>query len=208
MNKVFIIGLPRTGTTSVSVALLDHGFKVAHTAYSKETFAQADVFSDTPCYCDYPHLDALFPGSKFVYLERDIEAWLPSMQMLLKKMHVNLKPEGHFNPIIKRCFESTFASSTAPNPLCPTHLSACYANHKKQVMNYFSKRNDMLQISVKQSDGLSQFLSFIGKPSNKKLPFPHINTGNSVTAWRNIKHPNKANSSASGPERRKFFDYA
>ncbi|RYE30840.1 MAG: sulfotransferase family protein, partial [Sphingobacteriales bacterium] len=31
MKKIFIIGLPRTGTTSISVALLNYGLKVAHT---------------------------------------------------------------------------------------------------------------------------------------------------------------------------------
>ncbi|HCE50996.1 MAG TPA: sulfotransferase family protein, partial [Shewanella baltica] len=33
-QKVFIIGLPRTGTTSVSVALLEQGLKVAHMAFT------------------------------------------------------------------------------------------------------------------------------------------------------------------------------
>ena len=112
MNKLFIIGLPRTGTTSVRVALLDSGFKVAHTAFTQRTFELAEVFSDTPCYCDYRQLDRLFPNSKFVYLDRDIELWIPSVQMLLTKMQNNLSTEGHFNPIIKRCFNQTFELRT------------------------------------------------------------------------------------------------
>ena len=72
MNKLFIIGLPRTGTTSISVALLDYGFKVAHTAYTKRAFELADVISDAPCFADYQELDNIFPHSKFVYLDRPL----------------------------------------------------------------------------------------------------------------------------------------
>ena len=93
MNKLFIIGLPRTGTTSISVALLDYGFKVAHTAYTKRAFELADVISDAPCFCDYQELDKLFPNSKFVYLDRALTSWVPSVQMLLNKMLPELTPK-------------------------------------------------------------------------------------------------------------------
>ena len=86
MNKLFIIGLPRTGTTSLSVALLDYSFKVAHPAYTKRAFELADVISDAPTFCDFRQLDGLFPGSKFVYLERSLALWVPSMRMLLNKI--------------------------------------------------------------------------------------------------------------------------
>lgn len=208
MNKLFIIGLPRTGTTSISLALLDQGFKVAHTAYTKATFSQAEVFSDTPCYSDYAQLDALFPGSKFVYLERNIESWIPSIQMLLQKMQVNLSPQGHFNPIIKRCFHSTFGLLETDKPLSLDHLARCYLKHQKQVNDFFQHRQDLLKLNVAAPDGLTQLLKFIGQQHRCNMSFPKINTGQSVNAWRNIKHPNKINSSASGPERRKFFDYA
>ncbi|WP_320819085.1 sulfotransferase, partial [Thalassolituus sp.] len=42
MSKIFIIGLPRTGTTSISVALLELGFLVAHTAFTKKAFEVAE----------------------------------------------------------------------------------------------------------------------------------------------------------------------
>ena len=109
MNKLFIIGLPRTGTTSISIAMLDYGFKVAHTAFTKQAFELADVISDSPCFCDYQQLDALYPNSKFVYLDRALEQWIPSIQMLLKKMQENLAPKtGIFNPVLKRSFNETF----------------------------------------------------------------------------------------------------
>ncbi|TDR20715.1 sulfotransferase [Marinicella litoralis] len=208
MNKLFIIGLPRTGTTSVSLALLDHHFKVAHTAFTKRTFELADVFSDTPCYCDYQQLDTLFPNSKFIYLDRAVESWIPSIQMLLGKMQKNLSDKGHFNPIMKRCFNQTFELLTTDQPLHGAHLKHCYQGHQQQVFNYFSARDDFLNLDVSCQGSLSTLLQFLGIDCHEGLDFPHVNAGRMVTTWKDIKHPNKVNSNAVGSERRKFFDYA
>jgi len=208
MNKLFIIGLPRTGTTSVSMALLEQGFKVAHTAFTKRTFELAEVFSDTPCFCDYPQLDALFPNSKFVYLNRNIDLWIASIRMLLTKMQKNLRPEGHFNPIMKRCFNTTFELLTTDHPLHSDHLRHCYQQHQRQVYAYFSARDDFLATDVSSPKGLTNLLDFLGISNNDNLDFPHLNAGRMVTTWKDIKHPNKINSNAVGTERRKFFDYA
>lgn len=207
MNKVFIIGLPRTGTTSVCAALLDHGFKVAHTAYTQQTFHLGDVFADTPCYCDYPQLDQRFPDSRFVYLDRALSSWTPSMQGLLQKMATNLGPSGHFNPIIKRCFTDTFELNQATDPLSDEHLMRCYERHQQQVAAYFACRKDCLTLDVSQPGGLSVLLNFLGKSNSENLDFPHLNANHKVSAWRNIKHPNKLNSSASGPNKRRYFDF-
>ncbi len=207
MNKLFIIGLPRTGTTSISVALLNLNFKVAHTAFTKRTFELAQVFSDTPCFCDYVQLDRLFPGSKFIYLNRDIETWIPSIQMLLSKMSKNLGPDGHFNPIMKRCFNDTFELLKTDHPHKPEHLSHCYQQHQQQVCNYFDGRNDCLMIDISQPTSYPTMLDFLGLNVTKEKQFPHINAGKMVTSWKDIKHPNKVSSNASGKERRKFLEY-
>ena len=207
-NKLFVIGLPRTGTTSLSVALLEHGYKVAHTAFTQRSFELAEVIADTPCYCDYPQLDALFPNSKFVYLNRGVDSWLPSIRMLLNKMAPNLQPEGRFNPTMKRCFNDTFELNKTTDLLSDSHLSHCYQQHQHKLLDYFSNRDDLLSIPIHQSGSLSTLLNFIGKDTAHKLDFPHLNAGNMVTTWKDIKHPNKISSNASGHRRRKFFDYA
>lgn len=213
MNKLFIIGLPRTGTTSISVALLDYGFKVAHTAYTKRAFELADVVSDAPCFCDYQELDQLFPHSKFVYLERSLERWVPSMQMLLNKMLPELAPKtGYLNPVLKRVINQTFAPLTSSDPLSKEHLETCYINHQQQVMNYFTQRNDFLRLDISNSNSLPTLLRFIGiePPVTAQFAhtqFPHLNTGKQVDNWKAIKHPNKINSLSAGAEHRQFLDY-
>ncbi len=162
MAKIFIIGLPRTGTTSISVALLECGFKVAHTAFTKHAFELADVISDAPCFSDYQQLDRLFPDSKFVYLQRELAKWVPSMQRLLTKMAPHLVPKtGHFSPVLKRSFEQTFKISSV-NLLNTTHLTACYEKHQREVESYFKGRDDLLSINVSEIGSLYSLLMFLG----------------------------------------------
>ncbi|MBQ0730999.1 MAG: sulfotransferase family protein [Oleispira antarctica] len=218
MNKIFIIGLPRTGTTSISIAMLDYGFKVAHTAYTKQAFELADVLSDSPCFCDYPELDTLFPGSKFVYLDRALADWIPSIQMLLKKMYINLEPKaGIFNPILKRSFNEAFHLYIKNNSskqlilneqaFNEEHLATCYRTHKSQVLEYFAHRDDLLMINMRDKESLDTLLRFLDIPHDKDAQFPHVNIGKHVSGWREYKHPNKVNALSPGKDQRKFFDY-
>tara|TARA_R110002167_G_scaffold79570_9_gene219410 strand:- start:211 stop:840 length:630 start_codon:yes stop_codon:yes gene_type:complete len=208
MSKLFIIGLPRTGTTSISVALLKFGFKVAHTAYTKHAFELADVISDAPCFSDYQQLDPLFPDSKFVYLDRDLELWVPSMQKLLKKMHPQLTPKtGYLNPVLKRSFEQTFKVSNTLDPFSKQHLESCYQMHQKSVYDFFSGRDDFLSINLSDSRSFHRLCQFLNISEQSHINFPHLNIGKQVDSWKELKHPNKVNSNSAGKEHRKFFNY-
>lgn len=161
-QKVFIIGLPRTGTTSVSVALLEQGLKVAHMAFTKQAFMLADAISDVPCFSDYRQLDGLFPQAKFVYLERDMVKWVPSMQMLLGKMLPHLEAKsGRFHPIMKRSFRHTFAIDKVVDPADEAHLIDCYKRHKNEVLAYFQGREDFISLDISHAGSLSRLLQFL-----------------------------------------------
>lgn len=208
MNKLFIIGLPRTGTTSISVALLDYGFKVAHTAFTKQAFHLADAISDAPCFSDYQQLDALFPGSKFIYLERDLDKWIPSIVMLLTKMQDNIDlKSGSFSPVLKRSFHAIFGSLDQPDGFSETRLRQCYLTHQSQVFEYFKNRDDLLKLDVSECNGLGRLLDFLNIDHQGNLNFPHVNKGKFVDHWKDTKHPNKVNPNSAGIEHRKFFDY-
>jgi hypothetical protein len=207
MSKIFIIGLPRTGTTSISVTLLQHGFNVAHTAFTQHAFSLADVISDSPCFSDYKQLDQLFPNSKFIYLQRDLCKWLPSIQRLLIKMQPHLLPKtGHFNPVLKRSFEQIFELSHN-QLLSEAHLSSCYLKHQQQIDSYFKGRDDLLSIDISKQASIHELLEFLGIESYFDQQFPHLNQGTAVANWKEYKHPNKINSLSAGRAHRKFFDY-
>ncbi|QYK12951.1 sulfotransferase family protein [Shewanella rhizosphaerae] len=214
-SKVFIIGLPRTGTTSVSVALLEMGLRVAHQAFTKQAVILADAISDAPCFSDYPQLHSLYPDAKFVYLDRPLDAWVPSMQMLLSRMLVHLEQErGRFHPLLKRSFGHTFGIYRVADPMDAEHLKTCYQVHKQQVFEYFHQdqrsAQQFLSLQLEDPQSLPRLANFIGldaQVDSSQLAFPHLNRGRNVASWDEYKHELKINSNLAGPENRKYFNY-
>lgn len=204
MSKIFIIGLPRTGTTSVSVALLNMGFSVAHTAFTKRTFEVADAITDSPCFSDFKQLDHLFPNAKFIYLTRSLDKWLPSITMLLDKMAPHLAATGHFNPILKHSFHQTFSNKL---PLTAIELADCYERHQQMVFSYFKGRGDLLSIDISEQGSLEKMKQFLSVETGGETDFPRLNIGRNVSNWKDYKHPNKISSNLAGVDHRKYFDF-
>ncbi|WP_248289573.1 sulfotransferase [Thalassotalea sp. Y01] len=200
-GKIFIIGLPRTATTSVCVAMLDLGFNVAHTCYTKRCLAEANVIADTPVFSDYQGLDKAFPGSRFIYLERDMQPWIASIRRLLQRMHDNLvRQHGGFNPYIKHSFLQVFSPYSADMLQQDSLLANCYRRHQQQVFNYFQGREqDLLSIKVSDADAFGRLCAFVGVDAPAEHPgFKPINVAGKVIAWNKIRHPNKVDSSHRG----------
>ncbi|QYK05548.1 sulfotransferase family protein [Shewanella zhangzhouensis] len=221
INKIFIIGLPRTGTTSVCVALLEAmpkagqaQLKVAHMAFTKASFEAADAIADAPVFSDYKKLDKLYPNSKFVYLERTIDSWIPSMQRLLERMLPKLDPraKGGFHPQLRRSFNEVFELAKAQagqvDILSAPHLEQCFTRHRQQVEAYFTGRDDLLWLNPGDAGALAALHRFLGLADvAEDAPFPHLNQAGRVAGFDEFKHPNKIAAELSGPERRAFFDY-
>jgi len=201
-QKVFIIGLPRTSTTSVCLATLNLGFKTAHTAYTHQTLDQAQVIADTPIFCDYQTFDANYPNAKFIYLTREAKLWLPSIKQLLQRMYKNLqRTDGGFNPVLKRCYNSVFSPLTEQNINQDEFLLQCYQRHFQEVKNYFiGREQDLLIIDVSQAESYCALVEFLEIKASKKneTGFEHINIGGKVTAWKKIKHPVKIEATLRG----------
>lgn len=201
-NKIFIVGLPRTGTTSVCAAMLKLGFNVAHTAYTERSFEAAQVIADTPVFCDYQQLDHAYPNAKFIYLERALDKWLPSIGQLLLRMHVNLtRDDGGFNPIIKRCYKATFSPYSLDNINNSDFLTSCYQQHKSQVAAYFKNReSDFLSIDISAVQSYSKLTKFLTIEEDEitKSGFEKLNVGGKVTAWKDIKSELKVDSTNKG----------
>lgn len=209
MAKIFVVSLPRTGTSSLCVALLSKGFKVAHTAYTKACVEAADVMADTPIYADYPKLDALFPDSKFIYLERPLSVWLPSIQVLLRKLLPRLAQAraGH-SPVLRRSVSAVFGPLSEDIVNDEGHLKQCYLQHRAQVLDYFSHRaQDLLMCDVSDPNDYEALMQFLGVAVSAGEGFPHLNRAGQVNAWQNIKDPNKVDSFAFGSDRRRYFDF-
>ena len=202
INKIFIIGLPRTATTSVCLAMLALGFKTAHNAYTQHAFSEAQVLADTPIFSDYQSLDNHFPNSKFIYLTREASCWLPSIKQLLQRMIVNLqRSDGGFNPHLKRCYNEIFSPLTADNIAQDDFLSECYQRHQQGVLTYFKDRkDDLLTIDVSEPQSYQQLLSFLSveQCQGRSNGFEKINIGGKVNAWQDINNVLKIESTNKG----------
>lgn len=206
-NKIFIIGLPRTGTTSLCATMLDLGYKTAHTAYTHKAFEYAQVIADTPVFCDYQKLDKQYPNSKFIYLTRQSDLWLPSIKQLLQRMIINVnRDDGGFNPIIKKCFKEIFQPFTEKNIASDAFLLGCYEKHKVDITQYFSHCSEkLLTINLSENGSYQQLLNFLEIPEHlrgdfqkEQHVFKRLNVGGKVTAWQKIKHPLKVESTNHG----------
>jgi hypothetical protein len=201
-SKIFIIGLPRTATTSVCLAMLGLGFKTAHNAYTENAFSEAQVIADTPIFCDYQQLDKHFPNSKFIYLTRESPSWLPSIKQLLQRMIVNLqRSDGGFNPHLKRCYNDVFSPLTADNIAQDDFLLECYKRHQQGVFTYFQNRaSDLLTIDVSDTASYQQLLTFlnIAPEQGRASGFEKINIGGKVKAWQDINNVLKIESTNKG----------
>lgn len=201
-EKIFIIGLPRTATTSVCLAMLEQGFKTAHNAYTQDAFSQAQVLADTPIFCDYQKLDKHFPNSKFIYLTRSSEKWLPSIKQLLQRMIVNLqRTDGGFNPHLKRCYNDVFSPLNEGNLNSDEFLLNCYNRHQQGIEQYFKNRvQDLLTIDVSENDSYLNMLAFLNIDSSnaREGGFKQINLGGKVKAWQGLNNKLKVESTNKG----------
>ena len=208
-GKIFIIGLPRTATTSVCLAALEQGLKTAHNAYTSNAFTQAEVIADTPIFCDYQELDKQFPNSRFIYLTRDSATWIPSIKQLLQRMMVNLqRVDGGFNPHLKRCYNNVFFPLTPENIEQDDFLYACYQRHQQGIYQYFKHREqDLLTIDVSHDDSYLKLLSFLDIAHDKARPdgFKVINIGGKVRAWQGLNHVLKVESTNKGRIDKKLY---
>ena len=82
MNKIFVIGLSKTGTNSMCDALEYLGFSMVHYP-SPNIFGDVERVNgcaDLPTVRYYKELDRRFPGSKFILTIRSLDDWLKSVE--------------------------------------------------------------------------------------------------------------------------------
>lgn len=205
--KIFVIGLPRTATTSLCVAMLELGFKTAHTAFTDDAFNQAQVIADAPVFADFAKLAEIYSDAKFIYLQRDMDNWLPSIQQLLLRMHKNIvRQDGGFNPHLKRVYQQIFQPFTLDNIHNLDFLSECYKNHQQQVQTCFAHEPQRLfKLNIAATGSYQQLIDFLQQQQLLKADHPiaqanfqPINIAGKVTAWQQIRHANKVESTRLG----------
>lgn len=84
-DKVFVVSLPRTGTTSMCNMLNTIGYKAKHVPscfYEKWISEGYNAFADTPCFAPtfIKEQSIINPKNKFIYIDRSTEEWIRSFE--------------------------------------------------------------------------------------------------------------------------------
>ena len=179
MEKIFGIGLSKTGTTSLSGALNILGYKTNDypsllyfphflLGIKEKHLKNYDAFTDLPVVPFYKKLDHQYPGSKFILTVRDKESWLQSCQNYPRfnfpvyrlpfkviKLRQLIYKTVHFN-------ESKFSDA--------------YDRHMDDVETYFKNRpGDLLKMNIIEGEGWEKLCNFLKQPVPKES-FPFRNS--------------------------------
>lgn len=191
--KYFCIGRNKTGTTSLKRAFEDLGYPLGNQRkaelltgnyYFKSNFQPiinycktAQVFQDVPfSYPEtYKHLDAAYPGSKFILTVRDdAEQWYRSITRFHAKMFgkngrvptvEDLKSADYVYPGFM--YNVVKVHGTPDNdPYNKDIMVAHYERYNRDVINYFKNRpDDLLIVNISEKGSYKKFVEFLGVDS-------------------------------------------
>ncbi|MGV7234716.1 MAG: sulfotransferase [Nitrosomonadaceae bacterium] len=176
MNKIFGIGLSRTGTTSLSQFLQKVGINMIHCPNEKQLFSPTTEASSDICVAiHYKKLDQMYPNSKFIYTIRDVNSWLASIQAHLDRKTAN-KPEKWAGTSRKTWAITNRIKIYGQLDFDRETFLDAYNRHDNDVKEYFKERKqDLLILDVCDEDKENKILSFLGMSNNNNTKFPHAN---------------------------------
>lgn len=183
-RKVIGIGLPKTGTTLLGLALKQLGYK--HHGYDMDlaydycacgaiqsvlSRARAyESFEDWPWHLVYRQFDETFPDSKFVLTERI------STHAYLRSHRSHGVRFGQMDPVrVPKPFWWDALMPDRYGTFSEEGWRYLYEAHSREVRSYFKNRpTDLLVVCWEAGDGWNPLCSFLGR----RMPhaeFPHAN---------------------------------
>lgn len=186
-RKVCVVGMQKTGTTSMDVALRRLGYDVGEawsvvnkalrklepgdpaadelvTKLAVKQLRKHDAIQDSPSAFVFDAYDRAFPGSKFILTTRPVDDWLRSFQ-------------GYFpekSSPLRRWMYGVQETKGAED-----RLAEVYERQNQAIRDYFADRpEDLLELDLGQGAGWYDLVTFLGP--DMLPPFPHNNIG---TGW-------------------------
>ncbi len=195
-RKVFGLGLNKTGTTTLRIALERLGYQSGGhqgklmQAYRRGQidrildYAQGfDCFDDWPWPLIYPALFERFGDSARYVLTRRASAdhWLTSIKNHAERVYSKRNPR-------KMIYGYEFPHGVE------SHYTAVYDRHNRQVRAFFDRddrRHLLLETCWETGDGWPQLCGFLGEEPPDR-PFPHVNSGAMIRATDDELAQNRA----------------
>lgn len=179
-NKVFGLGLSKTGTSSLTRALTLLNYKAAHFIKIYD-FDKYDAITDTPVPVIYQALDRQYSQAKFVLTIRDADDWVRSFENHIKR-------QDWTNRYSKMRSDALLATMQLYGTIYFDRQKFLdgYHRYHQEVQNYFAYREeDLLIMDICQGDGWEKLCPFLGVPI-PEAPFPIKNAQKNITKPKQI----------------------
>lgn len=187
-EKVFGIGLSRTGTTSLSRALSILGYDTADWMHEGRVsgwseFYEKDAVTDVSCSLQFESLYFTFKKSKFVYTKRSRSEWTRSIKNHYgagrpSELIDDWKSEAYWERNQNWEFYNSFKSAQIQKCLYIGHKTweAAYESYDERVRAFFDDKPEhrFLAMNIPDGDGWSKLCTFLGVDLPDQ-PFPHKN---------------------------------
>ncbi|ALP54080.1 hypothetical protein Tel_13585 [Candidatus Tenderia electrophaga] len=167
-EKIFCIGLSKTGTTSLAAALRQLGYTVRDnlgvsryipgdlSCVDEAEIEAHDAFTDTPIPSLYRELDARYPNAKFILTIREKGPWLKSCRKQFTQRHAKARHDA-----INELFIDMYGSAWFDEE----KFSAGYDRFVEGVKDYFKDRpDDLLILDLCDGDDWEPLCRFLHKP--------------------------------------------
>lgn len=197
-NKIFSIGLPKTGTTSLNQALVLLGLTSLHNPkrFRKQAMEGQYHFDENGWQAItnfgehfYPQLDQAYPNSKFILTVRNETEWLNSWKKQIGSTSGDevmtrwrwTRPLKKWLRLLQAVMENDFQMSHKLSRLdifgtYKFNADRCvyvYHLHRKNAVAYFENRShDFLIMDICGGDGWEKLCPFLEIPEIPKPPFP------------------------------------
>lgn len=162
MKKVWGIGLPRTGTKTLTLAMQTLGWSGVHNPKRLTDFNDYDHASDMPACLNVEMLNATYRDSLFVLTVRDIDKWLDSCE---RWFNAPMPPTGTGPGQLARSIGSPVFDRDV--------FRAGYGRHVSLVRAFFASRQSrLLTLDICGGDTPDKLCDFLGVPNTLGGSFP------------------------------------
>jgi hypothetical protein len=183
--KVFVVGLSRTGTTTLTAALRQFGYLAAHWVnpatgqmLSPEDAALFDAMTDAPVADAVEELADRHPDARFLLTTRPVDSWTRSLLAHMRREH-GLADAAALERFVASgaplLHGGRWAEMYARLLVAPGGLAAAPAAHAARVRARFRHEPArLLEFDLWAGDGWPKLCGFLGLPV-PAAPFPREN---------------------------------
>lgn len=182
-DKVFGIGLSRTATSSLNLALKKLGYDSIHwlnpktqAVITEKDFQLFDGFTDIPVSYQFETLYQNFPNSRFIYTCRSRESWIGSVSAHYKNIRGISSPKELDQADTAQRFEGTAHAAESNLYSRYDTWDDAFDHFQARVSQFFQDKSDdrFLELRITEGEGWEKLCAFLNKEV-PDTPFPNVN---------------------------------